>query len=195
MVRYSLCVVICSVIWIVNGRCIVHGIRERVVSEIYMHIGLGIFFSLLTLELSLGKSEIWTGLDLSLFRTIGFLLYIPSAYLVVASTHALKHRGKADKADFTASTTFIDGGMYGLVRQPMTLGVAIWSIALVLVFQSLLALILGVSAIFCFWMSARKEVEYNIRKFGERYREYAQTVPMWNFIKRWRRRSQTPPGA
>ena len=153
---------------------------------------MGIFFSILTLELSLGRFEIWTQLDLSLLRTIGFLLYIPSAYLVVASMHALKHRGKAEKADFTATTTFFDSGIYGLVRQPMTLGVAIWSVALVLVFQSLLSLILGVSAILCFWMSARKEVEFNVRKYGERYREYVQRVPMWNFIKGWRGRSETP---
>lgn len=193
MYRYSLCVVICAIIWILNGRCIVGGIRERVVSEIYMHIGLSTFFSLLTLELTLGEFEISTQLDLSLFRTIGFLLYIPSAYLVVASMHALKHWGNAEKADFTATITFVDSGIYGLMREPMTLGMAIWSVALVLVFQSLLALILGVSAIFCFWMSARNGVEYNIRKFGERYREYAQKVPMWNFIKGCRRRSETSP--
>jgi protein-S-isoprenylcysteine O-methyltransferase Ste14 len=158
-----------------------------------MHTGLGIFFTILTLELTLGKFEIWARLDLPLFRTIGFLLYIPAAYLVVASMHALKYRGKADKADFTASTTFIDRGIYGLVRQPMTLGIAIWSLALVLVFQSLLSLILGVSAIFCFWMSARKEVEYNIRKFGKLYGEYVERVPMWNIIRGWRRRPKTPP--
>lgn len=69
----------------------------------------------------------------------------------------------------------------------MTLGMAIWSIALILVFQSVLSIILGASSIVCFWLLARKEAEYNIGKFGDNYREYMKKVPMWNIIRGLRR--------
>ncbi len=183
MYRYILCVSICAIIWIVNGRWIIQAMREHVTSEIYMHIGLGIFFTLLTLELTLGTFKLWKQLNMLWLTVVGLLLYIPSGYLVAASMHALKHRGKPKTADFTTSTTFIDTGIYGLVRQPMTLGMAIWSIAFMLVFQSILAVILGAVSLFCFWMSARKESEYNMRKFGNAYEGYMEKVPMWNIFK------------
>jgi len=103
--------------------------------------------------------------------------------LVAASKKALKTRGKPESADLTATTTFVDTGIYSIVRQPMTLGMAIWSVALILVFQSILAIILGVISIICFWMSARKEGEYDIGKFGDKYREYIKRTPMWNIFK------------
>jgi protein-S-isoprenylcysteine O-methyltransferase Ste14 len=181
--RYILCVGICAVIWIVNGRWIIQAVREHVTSEIYMHIGLGTFFSLLALELIIGKQGYWTHFEIFWLAVIGWILYIPSAILVFGSMIELKHKGKPKSADFTATTTFIDAGIYSLFRQPMTLGMAIWSIALMLDFQSVLAVILGVVSVFCFWMSARKESEYNIKKFGDAYKEYMKQVPMWNIFK------------
>jgi len=92
----------------------------------------------------------------------------------------LKHKGNPENGELDATTAFVDSSIYGIVRQPMTLGMAIWSIALVLVFQSLLSLLLGLVCVFCFWLSATKEAEHNISKFGEAYKEYMQRVPMWN---------------
>jgi len=188
MYRYILCVGICVIIWIINGRWIIQAMREQVTSEIYMHIGLGIFFTLLTLELTLGTFQVWRQLHIAWLTVVGLLLYIPSCYLVASSMHALKHRGKPKTADFTTTTTLIDTGIYGLVRQPMTLGLAIWSIALIFVFQSILAVILGAVSLWCFWISARKESEYDMRKFGNVYEEYMERVPMWNIFKGLRKR-------
>jgi len=183
MLATYLCIGICAIIWIVNGIWIRQAVKERFTSEIYIHTGLGVFFTMLTLELTIGIRGAWTHLGISWLGLIGWILYIPSAYLVIASMHALKHKGKPETADPTATTTFIDIGVYSVVRQPMTLGMAIWSVALILVFQSILAVILGIVSLFCFWMSARKEAEYNIRKFGDKYKEYTRKVPMWNIFK------------
>jgi protein-S-isoprenylcysteine O-methyltransferase Ste14 len=184
MLKVYICIVICAIILIANGICIVHATRNHITSEIYMHTGLTLFFSLLTLELTIGFHKAWTHYDIFWLEIIGWILYIPSAVLVIGSMIALHHKGKPESADFTDSTIFIDSGIYKLIRQPMTLGLAIWSIALVLVFQSLLAAILGLLSLFCFWMSARKEGTYNIRKFGDNYKEYMKKVPLWNFCKR-----------
>jgi protein-S-isoprenylcysteine O-methyltransferase Ste14 len=183
MAGIYLCISICAIIWIVNGIWLIQAIKERLTSEIYMHTGLGIFFSLLALELTIGLRGAWTHFEISWLKVIGWILYIPSAILVFGSIIELKHKGKPKSADFTATTTFIDSGIYSFFRQPMTLGVAIWSIALILVFQSILAVILGSVSLFCFWMSAEKESEYNIRKFGDAYKEYMKKVPMWNILK------------
>jgi len=81
-----------------------------------------------------------------------------------------------------ATTVFVDTGIYSMVRQPMTLGMAIWSIALIFVFQSLLSLVLGLACVLCFWLSATKESVHNISKFGDAYKEYMHKVPMWNVL-------------
>ena len=130
MLGIYLCISICAIIWVVNGRMIIQGIREHVTSEIYMHIGLGIFFTLLTFRLTLGELGVWICFDILWVQVIGFVLYIPSAILVFGSMLELKRKGKPETGDPTATTTFINTGMYRVVRQPMTLGMAIWSIAL-----------------------------------------------------------------
>ena len=77
----------------------------------------------------------------------------------------------------------LDTGIFGVVRHPLYLGTALWSVALMLVFQSILAVILGIVAIACFWMASRKEDEFNMKKFGDPYREYMKRVPMWNLFR------------
>lgn len=183
MYRYILCIIICAFIWIVNGRWIIQSAREYITSEIYIHTGLGIFFSLLTFELTLGVFYMWMRIDILWVRIAGFILYIPSAYLVVGAMYTLKHRGSSQSTDFTATTVFINTGIYGVIRQPITLGIAIWSIALILVFQSIFSTILGISSIVCFRMSAIKEGKYNIKKFGDDYKKYMGRVPLWNIFK------------
>lgn len=183
MYRYMLCIGICVFIWIINIRWIIHAVKEHITSEVYIHTGLSIFFTLLML----GIFKLWTQFDILWLQIIGLILYVPSAILVFGSMFGLKHKGKPDTSDPTATTTLVDTGVYRIVRQPMTLGMAIWSIALILVFQSILSVILGILSFFCFWMSARKEVEYNMKKFGDEYREYMKEVPIWNIFKRLRK--------
>ncbi len=180
MFKLWLCIGICGIIWIVNGICIIHAIREKISCELYMHTGLSIFFCVLVLELTLGNNGAWERFDITWLQVIGWLLYAPSAFLVITSFIALRHRGKSKGSDFTETTKFIDKGIYGYVRQPMTLGLAIWSVALLFVFQSVPASVLCFISLFCFWMAARKESEYNIRKFGDDYKDYMKRVPMWN---------------
>lgn len=183
MVGIPLCISICAIIWIINSICLIQAIKNHVISELYMHTGLGIFGSLLALELTIGMHGAWTHFGISWLTVIGWILFVPSGILTFGSMIELKHKGKSKGADFTATTTFIDRGIYSLVRQPMTLGLAMWSIALVLAFQSVLAVILGLTSLFCFWMSASKESELNIRKFGGPYKEYMKKVPAWNVLK------------
>lgn len=179
--RYVLGAVICVVIWLFNGRWLIHAVKERITSEIFMHAGLGVLLTLLALELTLADVVAGCQSDALWLRIVGFLLFIPSFALIAASFHALNRKGQA--SDLTETRVFIDKGIYSVIRQPMTLGCAIWSVALILVFRSTFSLILGLACGFLFWVAARTEDAYDIQKFGDHYREYMRRIPMWNVFK------------
>lgn len=179
-----LCIGLLAIIWIFNGYSIIHAIRKRILAELYMHAGMGIFFSVMVLELTIGNAGAWERLDSLWLQVFGLALYLPSGYLVITSVIALRHRGKARGTDFTESTKLITEGLYGRIRQPMSLGLAIWSLSFIMVFQSVPATILSIASLFCFWMAARTESDHNIRKFGKEYKEYMEKVPMWNYFKK-----------
>lgn len=184
MLNLWLCIGLCAIIWIFNGYSIVHALRKKIIAELYMHAGLGIFFSVMVLELTIGNAGAWERLDSLWLEIIGLALYLPAGYLVIASVIALRHRGKSKGVDFTDSTSIIKEGLYGRIRQPMTLGLSIWSVAFILVFRSVPATVMCTVSFFCFWMAARSEGNYNVVKFGEEYKDYMKRVPMWNFLKR-----------
>lgn len=182
MTSLLLCIGLCAVIWIFNGICLIHAVKEKIQSELYMHLGLSIFFSVMVLELTVGNDGAWRRLGLLWLQIAGFVLYLPSAYFVIFSVIDLKHRGKS-KGDFTQTTAIIKEGIYGQIRQPMTFGLALWSVAFIMVFQSMITAILCIISFFCFFIAARTESKYNIRKFGDDYKHYMKKVPMWNFLK------------
>lgn len=187
MGMYILCIGICAVIWIVNGRMIIHAVKEHISSEIFGHIGLGVFLTLLALELTVSRVGLWTRGSIPWLKIVGFALYVPSAFLVFTSTIQLTHKGKSKTVARSlaphGTAGVVQSGIYKVIRHPMWLGMAIWSVALILVFQSALSIILGVIAIVCFRMATIKEDEFNIREFGETYQEYMEKVPAWNFLK------------
>jgi len=189
--RYIILAAIGAVIWVLNGRYIAEGARNRIVSEIYAHTGLGIFFTVLVLEATLGGTEVWAQGNILWVRILGFALYVPAVIFVFGSMIALHRQGEAgDKDALTpyGTTMVVDSGVFGVVRHPMWLGMIIWSVALMLVSQSIPAIIMGVAAVNLFRLAAVKETGFNLEKFGDAYREYINRVPMWNIFKRLRRR-------
>jgi protein-S-isoprenylcysteine O-methyltransferase Ste14 len=180
---YYFCILILAAIWIVNGIPIFQSARKNITSGMYIHLGFTIFFSLLTIEMTIGNLSIWNHLSVSALRVIGFFLFIPSIYLVGGALYELHRKGKSKSPDPAESTRLIESGVFGVIRQPMTLGMSIWSIALIMIFQSGLAVVLGSASIYYFLISARSESLYNISKFGDAYRKYMNRVPMWNVFR------------
>lgn len=182
MSRYLVLAAVLAVVWGFNIRWIVDSLGRGARSGLFMHLGLGLMLSLVAVELTVGGSAAWPRLDCRPARIVGLALYGPSAALVIATFVALQRRGRA--RELTESARLVTSGVFGLLRQPMTLGVALWSLALVLVFQSLFSACLAVPTIVLMWLAARGEAEYNRRKFGQAYSDYARTVPMWNIFRR-----------
>ena len=183
--------IVCALIWIVNIKFIVQGIREQTQSEIYEHIGLPIFLTLSII--SLGQPRAGEVLaDIQALKITGLILFLPSAFFVIVPIVTLEHRGKSKKSASplfapSEATIMLETGIFKMIRHPLYFGTALWSFALILILQSVLSLILGGGAIFCFWTASQKEDELNVRKFGDRYREYMKKVPRWNILKGIRR--------
>ena len=129
MIRYLICIGLCAVVWIVNIKEITHAAKIRMPSEIFIHAGLGLFFSIMIIEWTLGTFGYWEHLNIFWLKIIGFILFIPSAYLEWTSHEMLKHKASPEGGKLDATTVFVDSGIYSIVRQPMTLGMAVWSIA------------------------------------------------------------------
>jgi protein-S-isoprenylcysteine O-methyltransferase Ste14 len=175
----------------VNIKFIIQAIREDHESEIYEHFGLPVFFTLFAIGLSQPQiGNIFA--EIRWLRIIGFILFIPAAFSVAVPivTLELKGKSKTSASPILApsdATIMIDRGIFRIVRHPLYLGTALWSVALILVFQSIFSVILGGLAICCFWMASKKEDEFNTKKFGDKYKEYMKNVPMWNAFKRLRK--------
>ena len=150
--------------------------RQRLIYGIYESCGLACFFSILFL------SGWKFGPCIMPLRIIGFILYVPAIFFLASAFITLRRRGKPTDA-WEQTTAIIDSGVFRIVRHPLYLGTAIWAVGLMLVFQSVLAIVLGVVTIFCCWMASRKEDQFNINKFGDEYKNYMGKVPMWNFVK------------
>ncbi len=157
MPALTLCIGLCVIIWVANGNWIWHALREHIISEIYIHTAIGLFFTVLALELTVGATNAWSHLDIPWLKLAGWILFVPSVILVFGSMMELKRKGTPSTSDPTYTTRFVDSGIFHVIRQPITLGISTWSIALMMVFQSFPSIIIGAVVILCCWISARKE--------------------------------------
>jgi protein-S-isoprenylcysteine O-methyltransferase Ste14 len=155
--------------------------------EIYAGCGIGICLTLLLFGLFGWYQPHEDSRPLQTLQVAGTVLYWASVVLVLLSLLALARRGKPE--GFVERTTIlIDRGLFGVIRHPLYLGVALWSLGLVLKIQLILPSFLGMVAFGCSWMACKTEDEFNVEKFGEGYREYMTVVPAWNVLKELRRR-------
>jgi protein-S-isoprenylcysteine O-methyltransferase Ste14 len=157
--------------------------------ELYAGSGIAICLTLLVFDLCgwFPPGERTAALDA--LSILGVLLCLVTLVLALLCFAALGRRGNPE--GFVERTTvLVDSGLFGVVRHPLYLGLALWSIALVLQIQSMPAILLGMAAFCCFWMAGRREDAFNAEKFGKAYREYMTRVPAWNLVKGLRRRSR-----
>jgi protein-S-isoprenylcysteine O-methyltransferase Ste14 len=160
--------------------------RNRVY-ELYAGSGIAICLTLLVFELFGWFRPAAQSVTFDALSVVGNLLCLVSLFLALLCFAALARSGKPE--GFVERTTvLVDRGLFGVVRHPLYLGLALWSISLVLQIQSMPAVLPGVVAFCCFWMAGKREDAFNAEKFGEAYREYMTRVPAWNLFDGLRRR-------
>lgn len=161
-----ICIIILSIIW---GGLLIPVVLERRAWIVCAHGGSGLFFS--SLLLSLGMHQTGEIADIIWLKIIGFVLIIPAVILIAAAMASIPKEG------------LVKTGILGIVRHPMYLGTIIASIALILIFQSILSMILSVSAIILLGLASKLEENDNIERFGDSYKEHMARVPKWNVFK------------
>jgi protein-S-isoprenylcysteine O-methyltransferase Ste14 len=177
MINKMLAYTICAAVWLgIIFRWLIPVVRKRLVYEIYAACGVGIMFSLMVFGHLTKKGGMLPLIYL------GFAFYVPAAVFVISSFISLKHKGKP-KSGWEHTTKLIESSVYRIVRHPLYLGSALFTTGIIFLVQSIPFTIFGLVAIFCFWMASKKEDEFNIKKFGDDYREYMGEVPMWNVLK------------
>jgi protein-S-isoprenylcysteine O-methyltransferase Ste14 len=164
-------IIILGVIWF---GLLIPVVRERRAWISCAHGGTGLFFTSLLLSLGLHQTGDLT--DIVWPKIFGFILFIPAAILMVSAILAITHGD------------LVKTGMMRIVRHPMYLGTAIAAFALILIFQSVLSIVLSITAIVFLWMASKMEDNYNIERFGDSYREHMIRVPRWNVFKGLRKR-------
>lgn len=84
--------------------------------------------------------------------------------------------------DFTRTTSVVDTGIYAVVRHPLYLGWLLMYAAVVLFSQHWLIVIMGALGIVCMVLISRDEDQHLVKKFGDRYRAYIESVPAMNIL-------------
>jgi len=177
--------IICACIWI---GFILHWITgsfpKHRIFEIYAGCSISICLTLLIFGL-FG----WYQKAISqVLQVIGIVLICITIALALITFVTLKIKGKPKKG-FENTTVLIEGTIFGVIRHPLYLGFTFWGIGQILAIQSIFSVVLGIIAVFCSWMAAKKEDEFNLKKFGNSYREYMKKIPMWNVFKGLRRKT------
>lgn len=157
--------------------------NEYVLSSV---AGLLFLFQILVLFF---HSNFWTNL---IILGIGWLLLIPSFFLIMMSANSLrKYRNLQKGADCPETTSLVRHGTYAVARHPLYLGWMFMSAALAMISQYWLSGILSLIVIPSVLALTRLEDNSNATKFGEEYSRYQKEVPLMNiFVGLWRYRRE-----
>ena len=107
-------------------------------------------------------------------RILGWIAFGIGCVLVILSIAGLRSKG---------TNAVIDSGIYAVVRHPMYLGGMFFYVYMILLAQHWLIAILAVVGIVCvYWTMKIEEEERCIKRFGDAYRQYMQSVPRANLL-------------
>lgn len=107
-------------------------------------------------------------------RIVAWIAFGIGCALVILSIVAL--RTKSTKA-------VIDSGIYGVVRHPMYLGGIFFYVYMILWAQHWIVAILAIVGMICIYLTMKiEEEERCIKKFGDAYIQYMESVPRANLL-------------
>lgn len=177
--------IICACIWI---GFILHWMTGSIPKHRIFEIFAGCSISICLTLLIFGLFGWYQKAISQVLQVIGSILICITIALAFITFVTFRRKGKP-KRGIEETTVLIEGPIFGIIRHPLYLGFALWGIGQILAIQSIISVVLGIIAIFCSWMAAKKEDEFNLKKFGNSYREYMKKVPMWNVFKGMKRKN------
>lgn len=185
---------LCAAMWIgFVFPWLMSSIRKRRTYSIYAECGIGLCLTLVIFGLFSGYQNPREIVVSQTLEVIGNILLFTAIALAIFTLLTLTAKEKPRKG--LEETRFLaKGTIFGVIRHPLYLALAVWAVSQILAIQSILSLIFGAVAIFFFWMASVREDEFNLTKFGDSYREYLKKAPRWNFVKSFKKRSQDEKG-
>lgn len=99
---------------------------------------------------------------------VSVLMLLLAGYLVVAGWRKV----------YGARETLVTDGVYGVVRHPQYLGIIIGTAAFLVQWPTIITAAMWPILTYAYYRQARREEQEMEERFGERYRQYKQRVPM-----------------
>lgn len=154
---------------------LISSIRARLFHEVYAALGIALYFS------NLMFGGLGPRLGIRPLEIAGLVLYAPAALLVILGFLTL-HRLGRPKQGWEPATAIIQTGVFRLTRHPVFFGTALWTFAVLLVYQSIIAAVLTPAIIFCLYQASVGGEAATYGKLGAEYAIYCQQVPRWNVL-------------
>jgi protein-S-isoprenylcysteine O-methyltransferase Ste14 len=99
---------------------------------------------------------------------ISIIMLFLSGYLIIVGWYEI----------YNAKGTLVTDGLYGIVRHPQYLGMMIGTAAFLIQWPTIITVIMWPILIYAYYQQAKKEEKEMEGKFGEKYCQYRQRVPM-----------------
>ncbi len=113
----------------------------------------------------------------------GWCIWFISVIFAILPMIVLKRSGGVKKGDsYVKTTRLVNTGIYAIVRHPQYTAGLLFSLALILISQTVLVTILGLLTIALVYIDIYIADKYEIKKFGGEYKDYMKKVPRTNFV-------------
>jgi len=112
----------------------------------------------------------------------GWVLTLLSSVFGWLPIFTLRKKGDIDGRSYVHTTSLVTSGVYGIIRHPQYLAGILLCLGLMLITTHWLVVLPGLIGILAFYTSSFAEEAKNLEKFGDRYQEYQQGVPRFNFL-------------
>ena len=136
--------------------------------------------------LVLAYSLLWfldTPVDIQLLQYAGWIILAVGLVLIFLPRFVFRSKGKVKKEnDWTKTSVLVDTGIYSVVRHPLYMGWLLMYVAIILFSQHWLFVIIGIPGMACVYLISRQEDQRLVKKFGDDYKRYMQSVPRMNFL-------------
>ncbi|MCK5076520.1 MAG: isoprenylcysteine carboxylmethyltransferase family protein [Calditrichia bacterium] len=116
-------------------------------------------------------------------RWLGVFSFLLSIVFIFPPFFLLKKYGKVEKdKNYMHTQNILDKGIFSIVRHPQYLGYILLTSGFILTSQNLIITVIGITAIFFFYIHSLQEENFLRIKFGTEYEEYMKRVSGFNFI-------------
>ena len=114
---------------------------------------------------------------------IGWIIWVLSIIFGWLPIFVLKKQGGVDKGkSYVHTKTLVTTGIYAIVRHPQYTAGILFSLALLLMSQSVFIVIIGAVVSILLYIDIVIADKHELAKFGEEYERYMKDVPRTNFL-------------